>query len=1052
MAKTAGTERASLVRRLWAKRVTRISLAVLIVVGAAISLVPFGAKLYVQKWLVANGADSAIVQKIRINPFTGTVGLHGVDVRHNDKQVFSDSTIKLNIGLGMLFSREAHVQEATLANVVIDLERFKDGSFRIGSYTLAGQVEETADQAVGVASAGEINPWLLFVREVDIENVTVHYKQPDLNMTCVVEKGSIVKFNTNPEEKKGSVSLKGLFNDAPFDIQLSQVAVLPHLFLEGRVKLAAVDLQDFRELLKNYVSPFQGVAGLDGTLTFTMDNSNSMDVLYDGAIGYNKGELGGDQWLVDGTANWLGKVAFQMNNNEIQVATEGIMELVAPSFSLHTGADKLAVGSEKLAYEGKVIYTQQFGDVYKATVDTEGRLRGQLTEFGMPSISIGQGTLDAKGTTKVALGNKLRVTYQGRLDLTDTRVDLEDRVSTEGHRLVWNGLGKYSLEKKSQEVVAKGKLTTEKLAVDLKSSGMQIAQAKGSVQSDLTLKFTDNQPFFSGKASVEAADMQLNKGETSLVQLESLAIRDAKDDTQGGLAVASVELSNLVVAQSEISPVQVSLPSAVMGNISSPDFTTIAVGELKLTKPEVTDKQNNKQLAVLESIQAVDINAAVNGAVTADKLMADGGEFFLSGKPDASPLVTLGGIEARALQWSVADGFFSKAVTVDSLYANITREKAATESGTSGQQPESAEEDVASQEKKHGLPVRINTINVVGKSGFGFTDTTLSSTFFTELLLDQGQINDIDLNQPEKPFSYALQGAFDTYSPLKIEGTCAPVAENFLLNQKTTLKNYSLQKLSPYVVDAIGTYFVSGQLDLVSTKKIVGDDLDLDNDFVFQGIEAQTVNAELAAKLNNKLPVPLDVALSMLRDSSGNIELAVPVSGKVDDLHFGLTDIVITAMGTAIAIGVAPYLAYTFLGPTGALVYLGGKIGQALLETNLPTLTFRENAEELSEEQKKTLEKVGKAIRSDAKSTYSICAKVALSELGDGEQATEQSGYAIASDEKLGKQLFDIGESRSMAVKTFLEETMDVNSEQLLICNPGINHEKGGATIIEFKK
>lgn len=343
-------------------------------------------------------------------------------------------------------------------------------------------------------------------------------------------------------------------------------------------------------------------------------------------------------------------------------------------------------------------------------------------------------------------------------------------------------------------------------------------------------------------------------------------------------------------------------------------------------------------------------------------------------------------------------------------------------------------------------------MNVVGKSGFRFTDTTLNSPFTTELLLDEGLIKDIDLNQPEKPFSYAVKGAFDKYSPLKIEGSCAPLAEKFLLDQKTTLKNYSLQQLSPYVVDAIGTYFKSGQLDLISTKKIVGDDLDLDNRFVFQGIEAETVNPELAAKLNNQLPVPLDMALSMLRDNSGNIELDVPISGKVDDLNFGLTDIVITAMGKAIAVGVAPYLAYTFLGPTGALVYLGGKIGQAMLDTDLPALTFEKNVEELSEEQKKTLQKVGKAILADEKSTYTICAKVALSELGDGEQAVGKSGYAITSDEKLRKQLYEIGESRSMAVKTFLEETMDVKSEQLLICNPGINHEEGGATIIEFKK
>lgn len=1052
MAQTEENERASLLKRLWAKRVTRILVAVPIIVGVAILLLHVGVKVYLQKWLVSNGADSAIIQKIRINPLTGTVALHGVDVRHNDKQVFSQSAITLNIGLSKLFGREAHVEEATLTNVVIDLERFKDGSIRVGSYTLDGQAEEVPEKSVVASPVDEVNPWLLYVQQVNIENVTVHYKQPDLDMTCVVERGSIVKFNTNPEEKKGSVSLKGLLNNAPFDIQLSQVAVLPQLFLEGRVKLAAVDLQDFSELLKPFVSPFQGVAGLDGTFTFGMDGSNSMDVLYDGAIGYNKGEIGGEQWLVNGTANWLGKAAFQMNTNEMQVATEGIMELIAPSFSMHTGADKKAVGSEKLAYEGKVSYIQHIGKVYKATVDAQGRLRGQLTQFGMPSIAIDQGSIDANGTTKLTLGNKLRVTYQGNIELTDTKVDLEDIISTEGQRVAWKGLGGYSQEQTEQEIIVKGELGAEKLAVDLIGSGLQLTQAEGGIQSELTLKLTEERPYLSGNASVNTKSVQLNQGEASLAQLERFVIKDLQGDTKGGLAVGSVELDTLILSQSEISPVQVSLPSAVIGNVTSPDFTSVAVGNVNLIKPEVTDPQKNKHLVALSSIQAVDISAVMNGSVAADKLMATGGEFFLSGKPDVSPLVTLGQIEAEELQWSAAGGLFCDGVTVDSLYAHINREKAAKQSSTHHGQPERVEKGGAPQGKNNGLPVRITAVNVVGKSGFRFTDTTLNSPFTTELLLDQGLIKDIDLNQPEKPFSYAVKGAFDKYSPLKIEGSCAPLAEKFLLDQKTTLKNYSLQQLSPYVVDAIGTYFKSGQLDLISTKKIVGDDLDLDNRFVFQGIEAETVNPELAAKLNNQLPVPLDMALSMLRDSSGNIELDVPISGKVDDLNFGLTDIVITAMGKAIAVGVAPYLAYTFLGPTGALVYLGGKIGQAMLDTDLPTLTFEKNVEELSEEQKKTLQKVGKAILADEKSTYTICAKVALSELGDGEQAVGKSGYAITSDEKLRKQLYEIGESRSMAVKTFLEEIMDVKSEQLLICNPGVNHEEGGATIIEFKK
>ena len=93
--------------------------------------------------------------------------------------------------------------------------------------------------------------------------------------------------------------------------------------------------------------------------------------------------------------------------------------------------------------------------------------------------------------------------------------------------------------------------------------------------------------------------------------------------------------------------------------------------------------------------------------------------------------------------------------------------------------------------------------------------------------------------------------------------------------------------------------------------------------------------------------------------------------------------------------------------------------------------------------------KVGKKIEADSDNSYSICARVTMAELNGGQEDTKQD-YQTASAEETRRALFKLGEQRSLAVKEFLLKNFKIAEERLLICNPGINFDKGGKPIIEF--
>jgi len=1038
------TEKAPLLRRIWQRKLTKLLCALIILATAAWVCIPIALTMYLEKWLVANGAESAHIEKIKLNPFAGTVALHGADIRHNGRVVFSDSTIQVDIGLQRLLSKEANVA-ATLADVVIELEQQEDGGLRIGSYTMHPAPDEETKTTVD-EPLQQTAPWYILAREVKLENITVIYRQPDLQIELVVAEGRVERFNTNPEDKVGSIFLKGTVNGTPFDLNLNQVSVVNGLLLDGKVQIAGYQLQDLEQLLSPALAPFKGTAHLNGDARFSLDENGNMAAHYDGTIGYADARLGGTGWRIDGNASWKGGIDYQMSASGLKVVTNGLLALETPAFSLAMETEPMEVAGEHLSFDGKVEYGQTLGgETYKGTVDTSGVLAGRDLTYLLPAVvNLAQQELNFQGTTRVIMDQGTTVNYDGDMALSGSAVDVIDALTVQLGQLGWKGQGNYSLQEKEQVIGTRGALTTNDFALET-AAGIGVTNKTSAIQSGVSITLA-GQIQLAGTADASLVELQVKRNEAPLVTVAEIALSEAgeKDD---GAGIQSVQVKEITVPISETVPVQIEIEESTLEDISSADFSQFAVGRLEVKQSTVMDQQETV-LAQLAQIAAQTINATTAADVTVEQLNVEQGQFMVRQEEGATPLATLGALSSGPLSWSGAQGFVTDTITIDSISSGFTREKAPE---TDEKQQVDKEQEAEKEEVAKGLPVKINTINIVGKSGFTFIDNTLDSPFSTELVLKKAVIEDIDFNDPDHPLRYTIAGAFDTYSPLNIQGSVAPFAQSLKLEQQATLKNYSLQQLSPYVVDAIGTYFQSGELNLNSKLTIDGDSLDIDNTLLLNDIKAQTVDAELAAELNNALPVPLDLALSMLRDNNGNIKLGVPISGELSDLSIGLTDIIVTATGKAIAIGVAPYLAYTFLGPAGALVYLGGQVGQTLLETNLPPLTFTAEQQELTQEQQQVLDKVGPSIQNNEDTIYSICSKVAPAELGES-AGSEKDTHALLADEEARKQLFEIGERRSKLVQDYLQESFGIDEERLLICNPGINFEEGGATRIEFRK
>ncbi|MEE4301810.1 MAG: DUF748 domain-containing protein [Pseudomonadales bacterium] len=214
-------------------------------------------------------------------------------------------------------------------------------------------------------------------------------------------------------------------------------------------------------------------------------------------------------------------------------------------------------------------------------------------------------------------------------------------------------------------------------------------------------------------------------------------------------------------------------------------------------------------------------------------------------------------------------------------------ETAAAVSTASPMAPES--DDVES------APWRWRLGGVTVADGFlDFVDEALVTPFSTTVEELSGEAGETSSDAPELTLALAGRvppvGALDADAVLDLSD---PLASTRV---ELDFRRVSLVRLSPYIGTFAGRQVASGELSLDLDYAVEGGRLSAENRIVLDALElADRVESDRAADL------PLDLAIALLRDADGRIELNVPVSGDVTDPSFDLTPAIMRALRGAIA-------------------------------------------------------------------------------------------------------------------------------------------------------
>jgi uncharacterized protein involved in outer membrane biogenesis len=182
--------------------------------------------------------------------------------------------------------------------------------------------------------------------------------------------------------------------------------------------------------------------------------------------------------------------------------------------------------------------------------------------------------------------------------------------------------------------------------------------------------------------------------------------------------------------------------------------------------------------------------------------------------------------------------------------------------------------------------VRIDTVTLQGGT-INFSDRHIEPNYSANLVEIGGRISGLS-SEESTTADVDLRGKLNDYAPLEITGKINPLKQDLYVDLKADFRDMELSPLTPYSERHIGYTIRKGKLFLSLQYLIVNKKLDAQN-HIF--LDQFTLGEKVESPEATKLPVKLAIAL--LKDRKGEINLDVPVTGYINDPKFSLGRIIV---------------------------------------------------------------------------------------------------------------------------------------------------------------
>ncbi|WP_139708268.1 DUF748 domain-containing protein [Aeromonas allosaccharophila] len=241
-----------------------------------------------------------------------------------------------------------------------------------------------------------------------------------------------------------------------------------------------------------------------------------------------------------------------------------------------------------------------------------------------------------------------------------------------------------------------------------------------------------------------------------------------------------------------------------------------------------------------------------------------------------------------------------------------------------------------------------------------FADRSLSQDFVADIASLGGQSRHIS-NIPGQRSDLAFNGKVDRYAPVTIRGGTNLLVANPLLDIAVAFHNLELTTFTPYSGTYAGYAIDKGQLSMKLHYKLEGNRLEGDNDITIKKLQlGEKIKSEQAKDL------PLGLAIALLSDANGVIQMNLKVKGDLDQPDFSIGNIFWDVLGNT--------LSKAITSPFSLLASLADGTD------DLDELPFLPGDPDLTPTQQEKLVKLAQALKERPKLSMNIRGKVNFNE------------------------------------------------------------------------
>lgn len=313
--------------------------------------------------------------------------------------------------------------------------------------------------------------------------------------------------------------------------------------------------------------------------------------------------------------------------------------------------------------------------------------------------------------------------------------------------------------------------------------------------------------------------------------------------------------------------------------------------------------------------------------------------------------------------------------------------------------------DTEEQEPEQTLSMLLKLFEL--KQGkFTYTDASLSPAFTTQISDLSGTIEGIS-SDTEAKSKVAFSGNVDTQGKLKVNGTLNPLSKTPNTDLNVLINNVDLSMASPYSAKYAGYQIEKGKLDMHLNYQINDTKLKAKNQIILNQF-----NFGKSVKSPDATSMPLPLAIGILKDRNGKIDIDLPISGDLNDPSFKVTSVILNTFVNLITKVV-----------TSPFSILGGLIEGG---DDISEVTFAANSPEINAEQRERILTLAKALKERPNLTLEI--------RGVADSNLDQANGSPVQEH----QLIKLAKDRAMHMSNIVIEEGNIDAARVFILEPEI--------------